>query len=97
MEYSAVTHPVPLPRRNGGTLSSTEAVQITFVSPNSTRTEPSACLVNFLVTATLLSSPAPLPLFLIVLSVILNFLSAPAQYPPDPIPSGIAPPEALAA
>jgi len=39
--YSAVTHPFPCPFRNGGTLSSSEAVQITLVSPNSTSTEPS--------------------------------------------------------
>ena len=41
MEYSAVTQPLPVLRRNGGTRSSTLAVQITLVSPNSTRTEPS--------------------------------------------------------
>ena len=39
--YSAVTQPWPLPFRNGGTFSSTEAVQITLVSPNATSTEPS--------------------------------------------------------
>src|SRR5664279_6378276 len=49
MEYSAVTQPVPFPRRKGGTDSSTDAVQITRVSPNSTSTEPSACFVKFLV------------------------------------------------
>ena len=41
--YSAVTQPWPWPFRNGGTLSSTEAVQMTFVAPNSTSTEPSGC------------------------------------------------------
>ena len=41
IEYSAVTHPDPLPRRNGGTLSSTEAVQSTWVSPQRMSTEPS--------------------------------------------------------
>ena len=45
MPYSAVTQPCPLPRRNGGTRSSTEAVQITRVSPTSTSTAPSACRV----------------------------------------------------
>ena len=35
-------HPVPLLRRNWGTLSSTEAVQITRVLPTSMRAEPSA-------------------------------------------------------
>jgi len=39
--YSAVTQPWPWPLRNGGTLSSSEAAQMTLVSPNSTRTEPS--------------------------------------------------------
>ena len=42
MAYSPVTQPLPLPSRNGGTLFSTLAVQITLVSPNSTSTEPSA-------------------------------------------------------
>ena len=37
MPYSAVTQPWPLPRRNGGTLSSTEAVTSTRVSPKLTR------------------------------------------------------------
>src|SRR5215218_2312039 len=42
MPYSAVTQPLPVLRRNGGTRSSTLAVQITFVRPTSIRTEPSA-------------------------------------------------------
>jgi hypothetical protein len=45
MPYSAVSQPSPLPFRKAGTFSSTLAVQITRVSPNSTSTEPSACLV----------------------------------------------------
>ena len=40
MEYSAVTHPLPLPRIHGGTRSSTEAVHSTLVWPNVTSTEP---------------------------------------------------------
>jgi len=40
--YSAVTQPVPLLRKNGGTLSSTVAVQMTFVFPISINAEPSA-------------------------------------------------------
>ena len=40
--YSAVTQPLPLFRRNGGTRSSTLAVQMTFVLPASTSTDPSA-------------------------------------------------------
>src|SRR5215207_204811 len=41
--YSAVTQPLPCPRRNGGTRSSMEAAQITRVLPTSMRTEPSGC------------------------------------------------------
>ena len=46
MPYSAVTHPLPVLRRNGGTLSSTLAVQITLVWPTSINTEPSAWMVK---------------------------------------------------
>ena len=46
MPYSAVTQPSPLPRRNGGTFSSTLAVHSTRVSPNETSTEPSAWRVK---------------------------------------------------
>src|SRR5881227_43690 len=42
MPYSAVIQPWDLPRRNGGTVSSTLAVHSTWVSPHSIRTEPSA-------------------------------------------------------
>ena len=42
MEYSAVTQPLPLPRSQGGTRSSAEAVHSTLVRPISTRTEPAA-------------------------------------------------------
>src|SRR5262249_38577152 len=44
MPYSAVTQPAPLPRRKGGTDSSTEAVHKTWVSPMAIQTEPSAYL-----------------------------------------------------
>src|SRR5579863_9433088 len=44
MPYSAVIQPWPLPRRNGGTESSTLAVHSTCVSPKATITDPSACL-----------------------------------------------------
>ena len=40
--YSAVTQPEPELRRNGGTRSSTDAVQSTCVSPNLTQHDPSA-------------------------------------------------------
>jgi hypothetical protein len=43
MPYSAVTQPLPVFLRNGGTRSSTDAVQITLVRPDSIRTEPSGC------------------------------------------------------
>ena len=42
MPYSAVTQPLPVLRRNGGTRSSTVAVHRTWVSPKRTRQEPSA-------------------------------------------------------
>ena len=40
--YSAVTHPVPRPSIQRGTLELTEAVQITLVSPAVISAEPSA-------------------------------------------------------
>jgi hypothetical protein len=45
MEYSAVTQPRPVPRIQGGTRSSTEAVHSTFVCPNVTSTDPGAITV----------------------------------------------------
>jgi hypothetical protein len=45
MEYSAVTQPFPVPRIQGGTRSSTDAVHKTFVWPNVTSTEPGAMTV----------------------------------------------------
>src|ERR1039457_5672311 len=42
MEYSAVTHPFPLPRRNCGTESSTVAAHSTRVLPTTMRVDPSA-------------------------------------------------------
>ena len=42
IEYSAVTHPLPLPRIQRGTSSSTIAVHSTRVRPKDTITEPSA-------------------------------------------------------
>src|SRR5205823_10181594 len=43
MPYSAVTQPLPLLRRNGGTRSSTLGVQMSFVRATSISTDPSAC------------------------------------------------------
>ena len=45
--YSAVTHPRPEPFTNGGTRSSSVAVQRTCVSPTLIMQEPSACFVTF--------------------------------------------------
>ena len=45
MEYSAVTQPRPVPRIQGGTRSSTDAVQSTLVCPNVTSTDPGAMTV----------------------------------------------------
>jgi hypothetical protein len=42
IEYSAVTQPLPLPRRKDGTVSSIVAAQRTRVFPHSIKTEPSA-------------------------------------------------------
>jgi hypothetical protein len=44
--YSAVTHPVPLPAIQRGTLSCAEAVQITRVSPTEISAEPVAVRMN---------------------------------------------------
>src|SRR5262245_11514645 len=44
IEYSAVTQPLPLPTRNGGTRDSTEAATSTRVSPSESSAEPSANL-----------------------------------------------------
>src|SRR4029434_2672455 len=52
MPYSAVTQPAPLPRRKGGTDSSTEAVHKTRVSPMAIKTEPSAYLFTPVLMAT---------------------------------------------
>ena len=43
MAYSAVSHPLPVFFKKGGTPSSTDAEQITFVSPISMRTDPLGC------------------------------------------------------
>src|SRR5206468_9735851 len=59
--YSAVTQPSPCPFRNGGTLSSTDAVQMTLVAPNSTSTEPSGCKRKSRVTVTGRSWSGPRP------------------------------------
>jgi hypothetical protein len=46
MLYSALIQPFPLLRMKAGTVSSTEAVQITRVFPTSINTEPSAVLMK---------------------------------------------------
>ena len=45
IEYSAVTQPLPLPRIQGGTRSSTDAVHSTLVPPKVTSTDPGAMTV----------------------------------------------------
>jgi len=45
MPYSAVTQPLPLPRKKPGTEFSTDALHKTLVSPDSIKTDPSACRV----------------------------------------------------
>ena len=45
IEYSAVTQPLPLPRIQRGTSSSTDAVHSTRVRPKETSTEPAAISV----------------------------------------------------
>ncbi len=45
IEYSAVTHPLPLPRIQRGTSSSIDAVHSTLVRPKLTSTDPSAISV----------------------------------------------------
>lgn len=46
MLYSLEIHPLPELRRNCGTVSSIEAVQMTRVWPISMRTEPSAVVMK---------------------------------------------------
>ena len=45
MAYSLVIHPLPVLRKKAGTLSSTEAVQMTRVLPTSMSAEPSAVVM----------------------------------------------------
>ena len=42
MLYSAVSQPLPVPTRNGGTVGSTQQVHSTIVRPMRTRTLPGA-------------------------------------------------------
>ena len=46
MAYSLEIHPLPEFRRNGGTVSSIDAVHITRVFPTSTSTDPSAVVMK---------------------------------------------------
>src|SRR3972149_2764093 len=81
--YSAVSQPFPVPARKGGTLSSTVAAQMTFVSPISIRTEPSANLRYSLVILTGRSSSVFLPSVLLCLAADLNIPSLPRDYIPE--------------
>src|SRR5450755_3597379 len=58
MEYSAVTQPFPLLRRNGGTVSSTVAAHSTCVFPTLISAEPSAVIRQLVVICTGRSCPA---------------------------------------
>jgi hypothetical protein len=44
IEYSAVSQPFPVFLKKGAVLLSSEAAQITFVLPNSTKTEPASLI-----------------------------------------------------
>src|SRR5690606_26939144 len=82
MPYSAVTHPMPLPRRHWGTRSSTVAVHTTLVSPISVRTQPSAYLLNPLRIVTGLKSLGRRP----------SWRCNPVPPPPPPRPPARGPP-----
>ena len=69
MSYSAVTQPFPLPFKNGGTCSSTEAAHRTFVLPVSINAEPSADSWNEGVIVIGRSSSQDLPSDLVMLIV----------------------------
>ncbi len=60
-EYSAVTQPLPPPRSQGGTRSSTDAVHSTLVFPIDTSTDPLANSVKSRTNDTGRSSPTSLP------------------------------------
>ena len=72
IEYSAVIQPFELPFKNGGTFSSTVALHITLVLPNSIKTEPSGYLIYSLLTLISLISSFFL-LFLIFLQSLFDY------------------------
>src|SRR5512136_364965 len=74
MAYSAVSQPLPVFFRKGGTPSSTDAEQITFVSPISMRTEPLGWRRYSRVMMTGRSSFAFLPSFRIGLCLLLKIV-----------------------
>ncbi len=73
MAYSAVTQPSPLPRRKGGTLSSTEAVQMTRVFPVRMRQLPSAVGTKFGMISCSLSCSGLRPSFLSMRFMLLIY------------------------
>ena len=73
MAYSAVTQPCPFPRRNGGTFSSTDAVQITFVLPVQIRHEPSAVRTKSVSIVTGRPISGALPSFRVSISHFLRY------------------------
>jgi hypothetical protein len=57
--YSPVNHPLPVPFKKAGTLSSNVAVQITLVLPNSIKADPLAYEIKLGIILTGLSSLYP--------------------------------------
>jgi hypothetical protein len=100
IEYSAVTQPLPVPRRNAGTLSSTVAAHNTRVLPVSINTDPSAVTrksgVIFVVRSWSVARPSTLMFFSLNPSTSTKRTSAPrlAQWPALLIPDREAPPDA---
>ena len=73
MAYSAVTQPCPFPRRNGGTFSSTDVVQITFVLPVQIKHEPSAVRTKSVSIVTGRPISGALPSFRVSISHFLRY------------------------
>src|SRR5260221_1079899 len=88
MPYSAVTQPLPVLRKKGGTFSSIEAVHSTWVLPNFARQEPSAYLLTLISNVISRNWSTARPDGRILSSFILigRFLVA-----ADPTPGGIPP------
>ena len=79
IEYSAVTQPFPLPRRNCGTLSSTDAAHSTRVLPTEITADPSAVIRYPVVISTGRISSSRLPSILMIRSISARSTSAPSS------------------